>query len=418
MTTANRMLPVHPGEILKEEMDERDLSANALARAIDVPTNRITSILNGQRGITANTALQLSRCFGTTPELWLNLQKTWDLRTAEIESEGGKLVKFVPMTGSTVGGRYKDKKESITEALSDLQLAIGGFEMDTEGPYEIGNLSQRLSALGRLSSIFLRKLVLGDRGVSKTRLLDDAVMDSLEFKFQPLRNIPRQRRRTIKTGFGVGGGFMQITKVDESDAKPTQCIPVAPQDLVIEVEWPLPGMVDWIGVPSEREPWPLCAEQLFDTASNRTLSCTEWLGQQVVVFDNRGISLKEIIRTVVNFEGAHTINVGRLAGIDGEVPHEPVPQPDLHILHNVTLFGVRYFHSVVLETALYLYERLMREASIERPGGDFYLVKPGFACSEEQERSSRPDWLRFEGTMMAAFGRERRLTQHHVRPVS
>lgn len=86
MTPRNRMRPVHPGEILREELDELGLSANALAKALDVPVNRVTAILNGQRGVTANTALRLARYFGTTPQLWLNLQKTWELRHEEIEA--------------------------------------------------------------------------------------------------------------------------------------------------------------------------------------------------------------------------------------------------------------------------------------------------------------------------------------------
>lgn len=80
------MRPVHPGEILAEEMEELGLSANALAGALGVPTNRITAILRGQRGVTADTALRLSRYLGTTPQLWLNLQKTFELRVAELES--------------------------------------------------------------------------------------------------------------------------------------------------------------------------------------------------------------------------------------------------------------------------------------------------------------------------------------------
>ena len=86
MTVRNGMRPVHPGEILAEELGELGLSANALANALCVPTNRITAILKGQRGVTADTALRLSHYFGTTPQLWLNLQKTFELRTAEIES--------------------------------------------------------------------------------------------------------------------------------------------------------------------------------------------------------------------------------------------------------------------------------------------------------------------------------------------
>jgi addiction module HigA family antidote len=85
MTLVNDMRPVHPGEILREELESLEISANAFATALDVPGNRITAILNGQRGITADTALRLSRYLGTTPEFWLNLQKTYELRVAEIE---------------------------------------------------------------------------------------------------------------------------------------------------------------------------------------------------------------------------------------------------------------------------------------------------------------------------------------------
>ena len=83
MTATNQMAPVHPGEILRDEMDERGLSADALAQALDIPANRVTAILNGQRGVTQDTARRLSRYFGTTQELWLNLQKTWAARRAE-----------------------------------------------------------------------------------------------------------------------------------------------------------------------------------------------------------------------------------------------------------------------------------------------------------------------------------------------
>lgn len=86
MKSRNAMRPVHPGEILSEELEELDMSANALAEKLSVPGNRISAILNGQRGITADTALRLSRYLGTTPEFWINLQKTYELRLAEVES--------------------------------------------------------------------------------------------------------------------------------------------------------------------------------------------------------------------------------------------------------------------------------------------------------------------------------------------
>ena len=86
MNAGNRMTPVHPGEILRDELDELGLSASSLANALGVPLNRVTMILNGQRGVTTDTALQLARYFGTTPQLWLNLQKAWELRRAEIDA--------------------------------------------------------------------------------------------------------------------------------------------------------------------------------------------------------------------------------------------------------------------------------------------------------------------------------------------
>lgn len=81
---AERMPPVTPGEILREEfMEPLGLSANALAKALRVPPNRITAILNGTRSITADTALRLARYFNTTPQSWLNLQKNYELEVAK-----------------------------------------------------------------------------------------------------------------------------------------------------------------------------------------------------------------------------------------------------------------------------------------------------------------------------------------------
>ncbi len=75
--------PIHPGEILRTEfLDEFDMTAYALAKGLNVPPNRITLIVNGERSITANTALRLARFFGTTAEFWLNLQSHYDLTVA------------------------------------------------------------------------------------------------------------------------------------------------------------------------------------------------------------------------------------------------------------------------------------------------------------------------------------------------
>lgn len=98
MSNTNRMRPVHPGEILREELDTLELSANAFAAALHVPANRITAILNGQRGITADSALRLSRYLGTSAEFWLNMQKTYELRLAE-QTAGEHIKKTVRPRG-------------------------------------------------------------------------------------------------------------------------------------------------------------------------------------------------------------------------------------------------------------------------------------------------------------------------------
>jgi addiction module HigA family antidote len=76
---------IHPGEHLADELRELGMAAAELARQIDVPVNRITGIINGQRAITADTALRLGHWFGVSPEFWLNLQKLYELRLAEKE---------------------------------------------------------------------------------------------------------------------------------------------------------------------------------------------------------------------------------------------------------------------------------------------------------------------------------------------
>lgn len=87
-------MAIHPGEHLAEELDALQMSAAELARRINVPTNRVTGILNGQRAISGDTALRLSHFFGTTAEFWFNLQSLYELRLAE--AKAGKAIKKLP----------------------------------------------------------------------------------------------------------------------------------------------------------------------------------------------------------------------------------------------------------------------------------------------------------------------------------
>lgn len=105
-------LAIHPGEHLAEQLQELKLSAAEFARRIDVPTNRITELMNGKRAVTADTALRLARAFGTSARFWMNLQNIYDLRVAELAAAKaiGKITPVAePFSRSKPAKRVEDK---------------------------------------------------------------------------------------------------------------------------------------------------------------------------------------------------------------------------------------------------------------------------------------------------------------------
>ena len=101
MASKDRLPPIHPGEILREEfLSPLGMSANELALALRVPATRINDIVNEKRGITADTALRLSRYFGTTPRFWMNMQASWELEIAEDQLGKALEREVVPRTAA------------------------------------------------------------------------------------------------------------------------------------------------------------------------------------------------------------------------------------------------------------------------------------------------------------------------------
>lgn len=82
-----RLPPIHPGEHLKEFMDDFGLTMNQLAKALHVPPNRISAIVHGTRGITAETAMRLARYFGTSVQMWMNMQAHYEMQVARVQFE-------------------------------------------------------------------------------------------------------------------------------------------------------------------------------------------------------------------------------------------------------------------------------------------------------------------------------------------
>ena len=123
-----RLEPIHPGEILEEDfMLPLGLSANALAKRIDVPVTRISEMVRGRRGITADTALRLARFFGTSPELWLGLQAEYDLRVARREVGDSVASRIVPLKRSAggYGQPASDRRRQVGERLAAYRASTG-----------------------------------------------------------------------------------------------------------------------------------------------------------------------------------------------------------------------------------------------------------------------------------------------------
>jgi addiction module HigA family antidote len=128
--TTKLLEPIHPGEILEEEfMIPLELSANALARRIDVPVTRISEIVRGNRGITADTALRLALFFGTSSELWLGLQVEYDLRVARRDLTPNLQQRIIPLKGKTTS--YGDH---VAGARSSTGERRAGYAVSTAHP--------------------------------------------------------------------------------------------------------------------------------------------------------------------------------------------------------------------------------------------------------------------------------------------
>ena len=115
------VIAIQPGEHLSEELQTLGMSAAELARNLDVPTNWITQILNGQRAITGDTALRLAHFFGTKPAFWLNLQNLYQLRLAEQES--GNVIQSLPtLKQSNPANREKYDLRKLVSAVTPKNL--------------------------------------------------------------------------------------------------------------------------------------------------------------------------------------------------------------------------------------------------------------------------------------------------------
>ena len=320
-------------------------------------------------------------------------------------------IQFVPTEGSPVFVGQRDKSERVSEALIDLQLVIDGCDDLPRSRFR-----DAVASLARHCSIFLRKMVLDDD--RDRRLLDDQFCRDAGIRFDRIRKLSGGRRTLILVPASISGGYVELTKLNELTGEPeaVYAMSMGPQSLSIDVEWPLTGMADWLDQPTPDNAWKMEPEVLFDSQRTPSPDCDAWLGQQLVMFDNRGITLKDVIRVMVNTEAAHSPPVQRLMvtkNAEDPARFRVVKDSEIHILSYITICGVRYSHAIVIETAMYLYRQLTRINSIRQPEGAGEILR--FSFAPEAAFSSGQEWLRFDGGLTASFGSAGRSVSHRVR---
>ncbi len=320
-------------------------------------------------------------------------------------------IRFVPTEGSPVYVGHRDRSERIREALTDLRLAIDGCASQSTDRF-----SDTAASLARHCSIFLRKMVLSDE--RSPRLLDDDSWKIAQLGLSRIRKIAHNRQTLTLTPVDFAGGYVQATKLDEDTREPevTHVVPIGSQRLSFDIEWPLTGMANWLIQPTPESPWEIVAEGLFELQSGQEFDCDQWLGQQLVVFDNRGITLKDVIRVTVNTEAAHSPPLERLMlpkGDKDKARFRVVRDREIHILSHITVCGVRYSHAIVIQAALYLYRELAGNKAFWQPEGgvdiQVFRFVPGDVFSPDQ------NWLGFDGGLTFSLKGGEQYVTHRVR---
>ena len=145
-----------------------------------------------------------------------------------------------------------------------------------------------------------------------------------------------------------------------------------------------------------------------------SLGCNAWLGQQLVLFDGRGITLKDVIRVTVNMEGAHSPPLDRVfvvEGIEDSTRFRIVKDGEIHILSHITMYGVRYSHAIVIQSALYLYLQLRKYTNkqqlVDMPVFSFLYPEDVFGPNQI--------WLWFSGGATLALGGVERSITFEIR---
>ena len=303
---------------------------------------------------------------------------------------------WIDMEGIGVMVGHSDRPEVIRNAMVDLKTVIDGCLVQTPG-------RDMFDTLARQCSIFLRKMALGDD--RNPPLLDAESCKAAGLVFHKLRAVRGERQiQTVVQNKIISSEMRATLRHPETGELLGEMSHQSadPWEFRIDTEWPLPGIVDWVGLPTRETPWSVSPDGLFDLRTGLGYDCTRWLGQQLILFDNRTVTLGNVIRAVVNAEGAHSpLVVPLMRPQDDRTMATPdtIRNPGAYILLCVVTCGITYAHVIAIEAGVYLYLVIAQSGLVEQfMDVDFV---PAFQLTAP-DTGSPPGRtpLRFEGNIM------------------
>ena len=267
------------------------------------------------------------------------------------------------MEGIRIVARLNDRPQVIRDAMVDLKTVIDGCMVQTPS-------RDVFDTLARQCSIFLRKMVLGDGRNSP--LLDPEICKAAGLVFHKLRAVRGKRQVQTVVQNQIASSNMRLTLTDPETGELLGDMSLKSDDpwtFRIDTDWPLPGIVDWVELPTRETPWSIHPEGLFDLRTRLGHDCSRWLGQLLVLFDNQTVTLGNVIRAVVNAEGAHApLEVSLMRPVDSITRDTPdtIRNPGAYILLCVVTCGITYAHVVAIEAGLYLYLVLAQSGIVDQ----------------------------------------------------
>ena len=283
--------------------------------------------------------------------------------TSHEDKSSQEALEFIAMEGIRIVVGPGDRAEVMRRTMVDLNTTIDGCLNQTAS-------RDMFDTLARQCSIFLRKMAVGDD--RNPPLLDVETCETAGVQFHKLRAVRGERRSLSVLDDEITNSKSHVTLTDPGTGKLLDEMHNrfdGPWKFSIHTDWPLPGMVEWVGLPTPETPWTIGLEGLVDITTTVGHDCSRWLNQVLVLFDGRSVTLGSAIRAVINAEGAHapiTVPLMRPQDDNARGMPDTIRNPGAYILLSVVTCGIPYSHVIAIEAGLYLFLLVAQSGLVEQ----------------------------------------------------